>query len=74
MRYLLVISMLLSGCSCFQVCKDIPKPPELIKPTLCYTSLNSGASTERILKCYMLDIINLKKYSEEQFRALEAYK
>ncbi len=67
--------ILLSGCQCFRVCPDVPKPPVLTaihEP--CYKHVRSSDPINQILECYMKDIVSFEKEAREREAALGAYR
>ena len=70
-----VMSTIWSGCQCFRVCPDVPKPPVLTaihEP--CYKHVRSSDPINQILECYMRDIVSFEKEAREREAALGAYK
>jgi len=70
-----VVSTICSGCQCFRVCPDVPKPPVLTaihEP--CYKHVRSSDPINQILECYMKDIVSFEKEAREREAALGAYK
>lgn len=67
--------LLLTGCQCFKVCPDVPKPPAL--PPLhepCYKHARDTDPVQNILKCYLTDIVLFEKEAKERETALGAYR
>lgn len=70
-----VAATICSGCACFEVCPDVPKPPKLEPiPELCWPKLRESDPVDKVLRCYMLDIVQQSKAAKERDKALEAYK
>ena len=78
MRKLIIISVIAticSGCSCFRVCPDVPKPP-FMGPIheACYKHVRSTDPIPQILECYIKDIVTFEKEAMEREAALNAYR
>ena len=66
---------LLTGCECFKVCPTVPAPPiQYARPATCYHMLREADPAEKILECYIKDIVSLEGYSKQLEKLLEPYK
>ena len=71
-----IATMAMAGCGCFRVCPTLPPPPKIDPmPNLCYPLLRPDVDpVDKVLGCYINDIIGLEQAAKTRDKALDAYR